>query len=319
MISFFRKYAQKKIKRWLAWRVSSCEKVILTRKNTYILPTAQGLIFTCVSIGIFLGGVNYANSLILALIFFMVSLFVVSMLYTYRNLLGLQIEAQSVQGCAVGEYAVFTINLRRMGRRTYEAIDLIWGQAEPQRVDLLREENPVGLLFPVIHRGYYRPGYLKIETRYPVGLFKAWAWVKFDMGCWIYPRPIREEAEFQSAGVDSGHAVNHIAGLDDFAGLRSYVPGDSLKKVDWKAFARTAELHSKIFIQATCEDVWLSWENFNHLNLEQRLSALCYWVLFCSQQQRVFGFKIPGFERAPNLGPAHQQQCLEALARFQSS
>jgi len=316
-VQFFKKSLNKKIDAWLDRRIHSTRKAILTGKNTYILPTRQGMLFIVLMSGIFFGGVNYANSLVLSLTFFMISLFMVSMLYTYRNLVGLVIEAARTQNGFVGESAVFTVNLTRTGKRTHEAIELVWDHAMRQRVDLLATESlDVALLLPAKKRGYYHPGRLKIETRYPVGLFKAWSWLHLDMQCWNYPKPVRQMSELNQSASGEGQKMSEQPGLDDFAGLRAYIPGDSLKQVDWKTLARSNELHTKTFVAAVDQDVWLDWKNFSSLTVEARLSALCYDILFWSKQNRPFGLRLPGFEKKPGYGPVHQQQCLEALARY---
>ena len=298
-------------------RIQPTRKAILTRKNTYILPTRQGVVFVVLLIGIFFGGVNYANSLVLSLTFLMISLFMVSMLYTYRNLVGLVVEAARADNSFVGESAVFTLNLTRTGKRTHEAVELIWGGAIRQRVDLFNEESvEAPILLPVKKRGYYAPERLKIETRYPVGLFKAWSWVKLDMSCWVYPRPVREASELNEMASGDGRMMSEQSGLDDFAGLRRYLPGDSLKHVDWKTLARSDELYTKTFVQAVDQDIWLDWQSFPYSNSEARLSALCYDVLYWSKQNQPFGLRMPGFQQLPGRGAIHQQQCLEALAIY---
>ena len=312
-----KKYFQNKINAWLDRRIKPTRKIVLTRQNTYILPTQQGFIFVLMFAGIFFGGVNYANSLILSLTFLMISLFMVSMLYTYRNLVGLRVEAGRAENGFAGDSVLLALSLTRTGKRTHEAVEFIWDGVVRQRIDLFKEESiPVYLSLPVKKRGYYRLSRLKIETRYPVGLFKAWSWVQLEMSCWVYPRPVRDRSEINKIASGDGHVMSHEAGLDDFAGLRRYIPGDSLKQVDWKTLARSAQLYTKTFVQSVDEDIWLDWQNFPYATTEARLSALCYDILYWSAQNQPFGLKLPGFEKKPDRGVIHQQQCLEALAKY---
>ncbi len=303
--------------RWLDRRVLPCQKTILTRKNTYIFLTSHGLVFLLLSMGIFLGGINYQSSLMLALAFFMISFFMISMLYTYRNLVGLVIEAAHVQNCFVGQSALFSLNLTRQGSRTYESIQLIWDRNIQERVDLIEVRCfKVALLLPAHRRGIYRPGRLKIETTYPVGLLRAWTWVSLEMSCWIYPRPVNAELPAIKAAMGEGREMSQQSGLDDFSGLRRYVPGDSLKQIDWKVLARSHELYTKTFVQALDEEIWVDWQDFPCLATERRLSALCYWILYWIQANKPVGLRLPGFEQMPGCGFVHQQRCLEALARY---
>ena len=51
------------------------------------------------------------------------------------------------------------------------------------------------------------------------------------------------------------------SGQDDFAGLRSYQPGDSLKHVAWKAAARGQPVMTKQFTGLEAGQLWLAWSD----------------------------------------------------------
>ena len=79
----------------------------LNRKRIYILPTRQGLAFATAIVVMLAGAMNYNNSLAYVLTFLLVSLALVSLLHTYRNLAGLRISARPAPPVFAGASARF--------------------------------------------------------------------------------------------------------------------------------------------------------------------------------------------------------------------
>ena len=76
------------------------------------MPTRQGAYFCVVIVFMMLAGIDYQNSLIFALAFLLVSLFMVSMLHTFRNLSGLTVVGSGAQPTFAGESAEFNVTIR---------------------------------------------------------------------------------------------------------------------------------------------------------------------------------------------------------------
>ena len=79
--------------RWLDRRLPRARQVQLDQRRIFIFPTGYGFLYLLVSVLLFFGGINYENNLILGLCFLMVSLFLVAILHTFRNLSGLSLRA----------------------------------------------------------------------------------------------------------------------------------------------------------------------------------------------------------------------------------
>jgi len=105
-------------------------------------------------------------------------------------------------------------------------------------------------------------------------------------------------------------------GSDDFDGLRRYQEGDNPRRIAWKSYAREGRLYSKVFASYSADEHWLEWDAYAGMAQEARLSRLCYWVLKLDQQKSRFGLRLPGVELAPDVGAAHRQRCLKALALY---
>ncbi|MFL6620866.1 MAG: DUF58 domain-containing protein, partial [Povalibacter sp.] len=58
------------------------------------------------------------------------------------------------------------------------------------------------------------------------------------------------------------------------------------------------------------------WDALPGLGVEARLSQLCRWIEDAYAQGHAFGLKLPQLELPANIGAAHRQRCLTALALF---
>jgi len=97
--------------KWLQRRSPRQRDIRLDNRQIYILPSRNGLIFLTMALCIFVGGLTYSNSLILAVAFLLISLFLVSILHTYANLVGLRVQAGRAENAIAGD-----IGFGRIGR-----------------------------------------------------------------------------------------------------------------------------------------------------------------------------------------------------------
>jgi uncharacterized protein (DUF58 family) len=291
--------------------------VTLGRRRVYILPTRSGLVFALILLAMLIGAVNYQNSLAFVLTFLLTGLAVVSMIHTFRNLHALTLRAGHPQPVFAGETARFSVNLENRGGRERYALNLMLPGQEPLTVDLPQNGGQwLSLPLPSRQRGLLHPGRITLYTRFPLGLFHAWSYVHLDMACLIYPRPAERRGLPPQLPASSGAVGDQGSGSDDFASLRTYHPGDSLRHVHWKAAAREQGLLTKQFGGGISRELWLRWEQTGQLPLEQRLSLLTRWVLEADTLGLAYGLALPEREFAPACGEAHRRRCLGALALY---
>ncbi|CDM40391.1 DUF58 domain-containing protein [Ectopseudomonas oleovorans] len=303
--------------RWLARRIPPAASVRLNQRRIFILPSRVGGAFAVALLLMLLVGINYQNSLAYGLTFLLMAVFVVTILHTYRNLAGLVLKAGGGAAVFVGEQACFRVRLESR-EREHQAIALGWPPAELMLRDVPRQgQTEVDLSQPAVRRGWLRPERLRVESRFPLGLLVAWSWVDLDQAVLVYPRPLEGELPL-SAGLDDEEEEGMRArgqGADDFQGLREYQPGDSKRRLDWKAYSRGQGLLVKDFAMLSGHDLWLDFDSLGG-DSEMRLSLLCYWVLQFTERQQTFGLQLPGQVIAPDYGEGHRDVCLRALALF---
>lgn len=317
--------------RWLNRRIPPAASVVLDQRRIFIFPSGTGFFFMLCLLVMLIAAINYQNNSAYALVFLLANLFVIAVLHTYANLSGLLLTAVGAEEAFPGERAALRLRLACRNRRGHCSLSVGWPEAAAERrrrlfvrprmaveqqLDLQPgEERELRLHLPVARRGWFRPGRLRVESRYPLGLLRCWTWVQLDLRALVYPAPMKSP---EPAGSGAGERCGRLVGGkgdDEFAGLRAYRWGDSPRRIYWKGLARgQEELQSKEFAAVLADERWLDWDGFAPLGTEQRLSAMCYWVLELQRREREFGLRLPGRELAPGSGERHCRRALRALA-----
>lgn len=307
-------------RRWLDKRIPRQREIRLSQRSIFILPSAAGWVFGLLLLLLLLTAINYQNSLIFAMTFWLFAMGGVAMYLTFRNLAGLSLATHEAMPCFVGDTASIPLRISADGRYNRYGIQLGY-PANPQRQTdaIAGEVADLHILFDCQQRGRLQPGRLLVESRFPAGLFYTWTHLDLDVGSLVYPHP-EEVPLVLSAGGDGDSlpgATLDAAGQQDFRGLRPYQAGDSLRQIAWKQLARGKGLVTKEFDRDEGASCWLEWNNVSG-DVETRLSRLCGWVLNCHEQGWLYGLRLPGVEIRPAHSEGHLQQCLAVLALFRA-
>jgi uncharacterized protein (DUF58 family) len=295
------------------------DPVVLSWRRIYILPTALGIAFALMIFAMFLGAMNYGNNLALGLAFLLGALGLTAMHYSHRNLAGLRIRSAASEPVFAGQRARFRIALENTAplARHELTIENEHGSALPVRIDN-DARALLELELPAPRRGWLKLEDFEVATRHPFGLFRAWAYLHMDVKCIVYPRPSERGLPPPPFETDTGGAQDTLRGEEDFAGLRPFHPGDSPRRIAWKAYAREQGLQVKLYAGTAVTSHLFDWNSLPGLEVEARLSQLCRWIEDAHAASRAFGLRLPGVDIPPNVGVAHRQRCLTALALFES-
>ena len=308
------KFVRKRIARD---RLADQLPVTIDRHRLYILPTIYGLLFLVILFAMLLGSINYNNNLGFLLVFLLGGITMVSMIHTYRNVLGIRILAINADPVFAGQTVRFkllvaceSVPRRSVGFR----IDTQTPAIENISPDV---EHTLILPVPARERGCVRPGRMVVWSRYPLGLFRAWTILKPDVSCMVYPKPVAGPLRFAGAGdgedID-GRNLSH--GVDDFMGLKLYQPGDPVSKISWKSLSRGLGVFTKEFSGTAAGSVMLDYEALEDANREYKLSRLTDMVIKSHNMNTEYGLALPGRVIAPDRGERHKHLCLTALALF---
>jgi uncharacterized protein (DUF58 family) len=291
--------------------------VVLRHRRVYIVPARLGWMFGATLTIMLIGSINYALSLGFALTFLLAGVGLAGMVHTARNLAQLAVSAGRAEPVFSGEPAHFPLFLDSRARYDRPSILVRHLGSGAQRVlDVAAGSAAQAVLaVPAERRGWLPLGRVMLETRFPLGLFRAWSYVEPDARCLVYPRPVASPLPAPSASAAAGEARSQASGTDDFAALRAYQPSDSPRHVAWKAVARSDDMLTKQFAGESAAELWLDWQRLPAaLGVEERLSRLTAWVLAAEAAGARYGLRLPGIELGPAHGEAQRDACLQALA-----
>lgn len=292
-------------------------------RQVYILPTRFGILYGAMLFAMLFGSNNYGSNPGFLLTFLLTGLGMAALFQTWKNLVGIELTTSNAEAVFCGTDARYPFRLHN----TYDAPRAgigayIDGHQLPHatRVDLDPESDATLTVSKATSkRGTLPVDRVVLETSFPLGLFRAWAYVEADHNCLVYPKPaeVGSGLDYWSSEVDTINVTE--TGNDDFVGHKAYQSGDSVMHVDWKVVARGKGWWLKNFSATKGEQVWLRWQETKGEDPEQKLSHLSRAVLELDRLDIDYGLEIPGCRIEPAAGVSHRHQCLKMLALFNYS
>ncbi len=295
----------------------------LTQRLIYILPSKAGLLFALILFAMLSASMNYQLSLGYALTFWLSAASIVAIFHTFRNLVNIALKPGRVEAVFAGQIAEFGLMLVNHSSRERHAIRLLGtGMSGEIVVDLQPvAEQLATIAIATQKRGWLEIPRIKLFTRYPIGLWCAWAYWYPGMRALVYPAPESPAAPLPEFTAVASDGNGRGKGEDDIAAIRPYQLGDSIRRVAWKAVARTAsdQLLTKQFDGGDRGELLFDWSALPaQLDDETRLSRLTRWIIDAENSGIRYALKLPGQSVELDQGPGHRQVCLEALALFQA-
>jgi Uncharacterized conserved protein (some members contain a von Willebrand factor type A (vWA) domain) len=306
-----------RLRRWMAARTPGGPGPwTLARGRIYILPTRAGYAYAVLVVVLLLGATNYSNSLVFLLAFLLAALGLVAMHQTDGNLVHLQVALRAIEPVFAGQNALVGIRLRNPGRQPRQALELRWRDAPHPTTVCAADgaESNGALLLRCPQRGLQPLPVLEISTRFPLGLFRAWTYIRPQTEVLVYPAPAGRGSPPPARAPDNGRRQPLRPGDDDFIGLRDYRPGDALTAVHWKSLSRLPTPQVKQFAGSASHQRWIDWHQLGGHPPEVRLAQMTRWLLDCDAAGESFGLRLPGVVLAPAGGLRQRQAGLRALA-----
>jgi len=313
----------KRLQKYLQKRIKYQDVFTLSNNKIYILPTKAGLFFALILFLMLITAINFNNSLIYLLTFFLASLAISSMFYTQKSLLGLSFQAGIASPVFCDQLSQIPLNISfAPNYQPLPACINIKLENFSLTIDILEQQEAVILPIKTQMRGYVKIPIITISSIFPFGLFNAWSNIKLSNQSIVYPLAIKSDyaVKLTSTGANLGKQNSNNKGMEDFSGLDKFVPGQSLKQVHWKAYAKQQGMYIKNFSGSSISDrYWFEIEMFEpSISLEQRLKYLTYFIIQADKNGDSYGLKLGNQSIAINNGSSHQHQCLKALALFRN-
>lgn len=282
----------------------------LDRQRIYILPTRFGMGFALMLLLMMVGALNYANNAALLLTCLLAAACIGSMLGTFRNLDRLQLRRIRTGTAHAGESIPLRLEFAAE-QRARMAIEL---RAGDQLLALAITHGSATITWPLptAQRGWMRIPGVQIRSTWPLGLFRAWSWIRPRQSVLIYPCP---EQHGPPPGHDANGSVDPAHDGDDLAALRTWRSGDAMKLIAWKASARHHELLAREFEHPSVEHEWrLEWNATAALTAEARIARLARWVTEAHAAGQSWSLELPAQTVGPAAGSEHYHRCMSALA-----
>lgn len=291
--------------------------VVLAARRIYILPTRAGLGLAILVLAMLVAGLNYQNGLALLLCFTLAALAMVAMLRCHQRLLGLQLDALHVEPAFAGQCVTLTLQLKMP--RAHQALDLhltARGHAAAATQCTVWDEGraQLALALPAPRRGRWPLPALRLQTRAPFGLLRAWVWLHLPQSMLVYPAPVGTLPLPPGKSGTQASDADSQPGIDHWLGLRPHREGDGLRQVDWKRAARGGPLQVREFGGGGGGPRFLDPSRVPLPDHEARLSQVCAWLLQAEAAGEPWILRTTGDRFGPGLGSTLQRQALQALA-----
>jgi uncharacterized protein (DUF58 family) len=311
---------------WSDRRHSKGTSTELGQRNIYILPTRAGLMFVVLLLCLLVGAINYQLNLGYLLTFMLAGVGVMSMHMTHRNLRGLTLALQPLEPAHAGNVAAvrFVLSVEK-AQRYGIALWCEGDQREHASVVDVQPQSPtqVSLAMPLATRGWQRVVRVNLETRFPLGLWRAWShWQPSGDAARVlaYPKietPAPTLPYWQDHTPDNADSLAQTPiHTGEYDGVRPYRVGDAKKRVVWKKFAKADELVTRDDVSTATDALVLDFQALGGLDTEARLSRLTAWVLACQKQDTAFELRLGKERLAQDVGAAHAHAALHRLALF---
>jgi uncharacterized protein (DUF58 family) len=313
---------RRRFRAWLQSRLPRTDTVVLTQGNIYILPTRAGFMFGFTLLVLLIASINYQLNLGYVLTFLLAGSGVVSMHLTHGTLRGLTLHLKPVAPVFAESAAVLDLVMTSPGKARFGIGLKIVSTSD---ATLAWTNVPAGsqataqVSFVPAARGLHDVPAISAETRFPLGLFRAWTVWRPAARLLVYPK-IEHDAPRPPATrhVPGGPTRSRSIDGGEIEGVRAYQRGDPLKRIAWKKAAKALETGGDLVSRDTSasahQELWLDWSACAGLAPEDRLSRLAAWTLAAHHSGADFGLRLPGVELNPADGDAQRRRCLEALA-----
>jgi uncharacterized protein (DUF58 family) len=278
-----------------------------TTPQTYIVPTRFGFIFFIVFILMVMVGATYQNNMVFIMAFLLFSLAIIAMIQTHHNLDGLVIENVLVDsGFANG---TGRIQVRAQSAKKRAFISTVFeGKNVRAFADIVEadKKNFIDGFVQYGPRGVYTINRIKVKTVFPYGLFVAWQYHKVNAEFHVYPERLGDLTLPKKSTIEG----------EDFSGHKKFSDKDSLRHVDWKAYARGRPLLLKEFKDGADVTYLFDIDQVKKDDVEQKLSQLSKWISETYAERKYFGL-ILGRKIVPPSNSAEQfHRCLRELAKY---
>jgi uncharacterized protein (DUF58 family) len=285
----------------------------ISRNRIYVLPTGFGLFLGALLATMLVGGLNYNNNPALLLVFLLAGVANNSLVHAHLILSGVSLKSVHADPVFAGQALRLKLRFEGSGARRRPGLELLSGQVQALFELAPEQEAEVTLELPTQRRGWMELGRLRLSTLWPLGLARAWSWLRPEPRMLVYPALELNAPPLPEALGDGDSPRTRQHGEQPHH-LREYRVGDMPRQIAWKASARADKLLVREYESAVARDLLIDWNAVHGIGHEQKISRLARWVVEAERSGSRYALKLPGQRLPPGRGPEHRHACLRALA-----
>ena len=301
-------------------------QVSLSHRTIYIIPTKASVGILLIVAILLITGINYQNNLMYLFAFWLLTLVIWSFILGFYNLYQLTLTAVHTENNFEGEPVQFQIALSTKRKdncqcclQLNEFFDVTKG-GESFHIDLNRNDRALWTAEVAARkRGPLPLPRIYIYSTYPFGFAYAFSYVNLDLQAWVYPKPQPSKHVIREGGKGGQQQQTHInqhgQGVD-FDSLKAYEAGDKVQRIHWQQYAKTGVLLTRQFANESGDSLWIRWQDFPYIPIEQRLRHLSFLIQQAGEHHQTYGLDMPKGRIAPNTGDIHKHHCLLMLAKY---
>jgi uncharacterized protein (DUF58 family) len=312
---------QRRWQRWWHARHPRSDTLTLEQRNIYIVPTRAGAVFAITLLMMLVATINFRLNLGYVLVFLLAGAGLVSMHVTHNTLRGLRLQLRSPVPGFAGHSMPIDVVLWA-GNRERLGLSLRFDRgtaASIVHVDVARgaQQTATLAMLPAT-RGLHDIDTIRLETRFPFGLFVAWSIWRPAARVLAWPPPEVPTPPWPAPPQTTAGQGRVLADRDggEWEGVRAWRRGDPMKRLVWKKMARTGELVSRDTSSVESREIWFDFDAAQGQDIERRLSRMSAWIEAAHAQGLPHGLRLPGLNLEPELGDAQRRRALDALATF---
>ncbi len=185
------RFVRAQLTQWWQSRLPLADRITLTQRNVYILPTRAGLMLGVTLLVLLVASINYQLNLGYLLTFLLAGCALVAMHVSHANLRGVTMHLVASDAVFTGATAQLVINLQNQRKRARQAIALTvqnanqWAWTDVAGTASAR----VQLAWQPPGRGLHRLPTLVAQTLFPLGTFRVWTYWRPAAELLVYPKP----------------------------------------------------------------------------------------------------------------------------------
>ncbi len=298
----------------------------LRSQRTYIIPTKLGFYYAFLCLVLLGVAFIYNNNAAYFSCFMLVGLGIIAMFQTNFNMDRIKLSILPVSEVNAEHPIQFRILLEN--KSTQPVYQLSFRLRDSDQSDQIvevaqvfpKETTEVAFTTTFPKRGYHFPPTVIGETRFPFGLLRSWKILRPTELILVYPAK-KGNLTLPFAGAvgqsDLDATMKAPERGQEFLGHRPYQNSDSLRQIDWKAYARNQKLNVKLFENDDKGTQLLSWNSTSpSADAETRISQLAQWIGVCQRQKLNFILEIPQWRSKTDQSLKHIDECLTKLATY---